>query len=243
MISAIFKGINQLGVKSTRKPLWIGVMTSLVVFAVLWGSVLMLLKHTTLFEWGFLEAAIDLLGGLAVVVLTWVLFPGVVSAVVSIFLDQVADSVEETHYPGMASAPGQPFKEALSGGLRFFGLMVALNLALLPFLITGIYPILFYAVNGYLLGREYFELVATRRLSLGDARRLRKDHRGAVFTTGLLTAVMLTIPVLNLLTPVIATAAMVHLYEGWRTKAGLPEVRTAGTDITGAGPDTPLKTK
>ena len=244
MISAFIKGINQLSDKSTRKPLWIAIAIAMLVFIMLWASVLGLLRHTTLFEWGFLETVVDALGGIAVFVLTLVLFPGVVSALVSIFLDRVAENVETLHYPGLTPAPGQPMGEAVKGGMQFLGLVVGLNILLLPFILAGpIYPILFYGINGYLIGREYFELVATRRLSLGDTRRLRKDHQFAVISAGVLVAFMLTIPIINLLTPVIATAAMVHLFEGWRVKAGLPEVRQPDTDVMGAGPDQPLKTK
>ncbi len=238
MISAFIKGVRQLGDEQTRKPLWISAALAAAVLAGLWAAVLALLDHTTLFAWGFLESAVDLLGGLAAAVLTFILFPGAVSAMVSVFLDQVAETVESRHYPELPPAPGQPMKEAVLGGLKFLGVMVALNILLLPFIFTAVlYPILFYAVNGHLIGREYFELVAARRLSADDARRLRKDHKVGVFMAGVLTAFSLTIPVVNLLTPVVATAAMLHLFEDWRKKGGFPQTRTPGANLTGAGPD------
>ena len=88
------------------------------------------------------------------------------------------------------------------------------------FLLGPLIPFVFYAVNGYLLGREYFELVAMRRLDPDAARRLRRAHRGELFVAGVVMAFLLTLPVVNLLAPVVITAAMVHLFEGWRKDLG-----------------------
>ena len=94
---------------------------------------------------------------------------------------------------------------------------LGLNIVLLPFLlIPPVFPFVFYGVNGYLLGREYFELVALRRLGAREARALRLARRGPLILAGALVAVLLTIPVVNLVAPVVATAAMVHLFEAWR---------------------------
>ena len=102
----------------------------------------------------------------------------------------------------------------------YLGVMIALNMVLLIFLLLPpLFPFVFYAVNGYLLGREYFELVALRRIGPEEARRLRKAHRGKLFIAGVATALLLTIPVVNLLAPVVVTAAMVHLFENWRKDA------------------------
>lgn len=217
MIDAIIKGIHQLGDRRTRVPLWISIGISLGVFLVLWLILGALIKYTAIFEWGWLESIADTGAWILVLVLTWILFPGVVSGVVALFLEQVARSVELRHYPALPEAPGQPMGEAVMTAVRFLGVMVLLNLLLLPFLLLGpVYPLVFYAVNGYLLGREYFEMVAVRRVALADANRLRKANGGGVFLTGVVIALMLTVPLVNLLAPVIATAAMVHLFEGWR---------------------------
>ena len=74
-------------------------------------------------------------------------------------------------------------------------------------------------MNGYLLGREYFELVALRRTRAVEVKTLRKKNMLTLFLTGLLLAFMLTIPVINLVTPIIATGMMVQLFEEFRNKA------------------------
>ncbi len=234
MIGAFLKAVQQLGDKNTRKPLWIGIGLAIGVFVVLWISAGFVIRHTALFEIPWLETISDTLSGALVLVLTWVLFPGVVSAVVALFLDQVAESVEQRHYPSLAPAGGQPMGEQVSMAAKFLGLVVLLNLMLLPFMLLGpAYPVLFYAVNGYLLGREYFEMVAARRLGLRDVILLRRAHSGQLFLAGVATALLLTVPLVNLLTPVIATAAMVHLFQTWRP-ADMTEGRSVQTAETSA---------
>jgi uncharacterized protein involved in cysteine biosynthesis len=71
----------------------------------------------------------------------------------------------------------------------------------------------FYVLNGYLLGREYYETVALRRLDARLAGELRRRNRWRVFLAGVVITLMLTVPLLNLIAPVIATAFMVHIFE------------------------------
>jgi uncharacterized protein involved in cysteine biosynthesis len=74
----------------------------------------------------------------------------------------------------------------------------------------------FYGLNGYLLGREYFETIALRRLSAGEAKELWRKEKRRIFAAGVLITVMLTIPFLNLVAPVVATAFMLHLFQAMR---------------------------
>jgi CysZ protein len=217
MFKAFSKGISQLNDGPTRKILLLSIAISMVVFFALWSAVGFTLTNTSFFQTGWLESAVDLLGGLATGLLTWFLFPGVVSATVGLFLDRVADCVEARHYPDLANADGQPFVAALFSSIRFLAMFVFLNVLMLPFLFLGpVFPFVFYSVNGYLLSREYFELVALRRLNAQQARSVRKAHQGQLFMTGVVIAFLLTIPVVNLITPVVATATMIHLFEKWR---------------------------
>ena len=82
--------------------------------------------------------------------------------------------------------------------------------------------VIYLALNGYLLGREYFELVAHQRLALGEARQQRRGQRGRLWLAGAAIAVMLMIPVFNLVAPVVAIAFMVHLVTPrlWRGAGG-----------------------
>ena len=219
MFKAFSKGLSQLNDGPTRQVLLLSVGIALVVFISLWSAVAYTLTNTAFFQMGWLETAVDVLGGLATAILTWFLFPGVVSAVVSLFLERVADCVEARHYPDLPKTDGQPFSDALLSSIRFLAVFVLLNLAMLPFLFfPPVFPFVFYSVNGYLLSREYFELVALRRLGPEQAKALRKANQGQLFVAGVVIAFLLTVPVVNLLTPVVATATIIHLFENWRRK-------------------------
>jgi len=220
MFKAFSKGLSQLNDGPTRQVLLLSVGIALIVFFALWSSVAYTLTNTAFFQMGWLETAVDVLGGLATAVLTWFLFPGVVSAVISLFLERVADCVEARHYPELAKTEGPPISDALLSSIRFLAIFVLLNLLMLPFLFfPPIFPFVFYGVNGYLLSREYFELVALRRVDAEQAKVLRKANQGQLFVAGVVIAFLLTIPVINLITPVVATAAVIHLFESWRRKA------------------------
>jgi CysZ protein len=216
MLSAFVKGIDQLSDRATRKYLWLSIISALITFVLLWSVVGWLLRETSISNIGWLEGAIDLLGGIATLALTWFLFPATVSAVIGLFLDQVADCVENRHYPNLPTAAGLPMGESIMMSMKFLGILIALNILMLPFLFLGpLFPFVFYLVNGYLLGREYFELVASRRLPPAEVTRLRKARQGSVMAVGVVIAFALTVPVVNLLMPVVATSAMVHLFERW----------------------------
>lgn len=217
MISAILKAIRQLDDKGTRKYVWLSILTAIVVFVVLWAAIAVLITQTALFSIVWLETIIDVLGGVATLALTWFLFPAALSAVVGLFLEHVVARVEALHYPGLAKAREPSVWEMVKVGARFLAIMVALNLGILVFLFAPpLFPFVFYGVNGYLLGREYYEMVALRRLSPEQATALRNAHGGKLFAAGVLIALALTVPVLNLIIPVVAVAAVTHLFHAWR---------------------------
>ena len=232
MLKAFIKGVGQLNDKGTRTIMWISLGTALVTFAVLWTVLGVLLYSTALFQIGWLETVVDTLGSAAVLLLTWFLFPAVVSAVTSLFLERAAELVEAKHYPHLEPASGLPLSQTILEALKFLGVLILLYIIMLPLLLfPPIFPFVFYSVTGYLLGREYFELVAYRRMPPKEARALRKAHALPVFLTGVLTAFLMTIPVANLLMPLVATATMVHLFEGWRKKASPPTITAEFTPV------------
>jgi CysZ protein len=91
---------------------------------------------------------------------------------------------------------------------------------------TPLAPILFWVVNGVLLGREYAQLVALRRSDAAGAAAFRKRHRPTIFAAGVLMAVPLTIPVVNLLVPILGAATFTHLYHRL-TRTPMSPSRTA----------------
>ena len=217
MFAAFLKAFGQLADGTTRRLIWVSLGAAIAVFAALWLTIGTALHNTELFASGWLETIVDVLGWAATLVLTWFLFPAVFTVISSLFLERVAGATEARHYADLPEAPGARLGAALGATAGFLAAMVVLNLVMLIFLlIPPLFPFVFYGVNGYLLGREFFELVALRRIGLEEVRHLRKAHRGRLFLAGIVIAFLFTVPGLNLVAPVIATAAMVHLFENFR---------------------------
>jgi CysZ protein len=152
-----------------------------------------------------------------------VLGPPVAALFASLFLDQLARHIEAQDYPGdVASAAS--FARTLRARLRFAGLVLGANLMLIPVELglPGAGEILSLVVNGWLLGREYFELAALRHLDLAEADRLRLRNNGAIWASGTLIALASMIPGIDLIAPLFGTALMVHLFHrapGTKAKA------------------------
>jgi CysZ protein len=187
MINAFSRGLAQLSDPRIRKVVWIAIGSAFIVFVLLWGAIGTLLGATSVSSIGWLEWVVDLLGGLATLVLTWFLFPAVIGVVIGLYLEDIVDAVETRHYPGLPAPIEQSILPALMVALRYLGVLVTLNLV--------------------------------RRLDPDAARRLRLAHRGELFLAGVVMAFLLTLPLVNLLAPVVITAAMVHLINGWRNSA------------------------
>ncbi|MDH6231225.1 CysZ protein [Mesorhizobium soli] len=138
----------------------------------------------------------------------------VTALVAGLFLDDIAEVVERTDYP--ADPPGRalPIVPAVVMTLKFLGVVIVANiLALLLLLVPGVNIGAFFVVNGYLLGREFFEFAAMRFRPEAEAKALRRKYAGTVFMAGLVIAAFLAVPLLNLLTPLFAAAMMVHLHK------------------------------
>jgi uncharacterized protein involved in cysteine biosynthesis len=161
----------------------------------------------------FLDTVASGLSVLGILALSVVLMVPVASAFTGLFLDDVADAVDARHYPDLPPAGRQPFLSALADTLRFLGVMIGANLcALVLYLFfVPLAPFIFWALNGFLLGREYFQLAAVRRMDVGAARALRKRHAGQIWLAGAVMAIPLTVPVLNLAVPIIGAATFTHL--------------------------------
>ncbi len=219
MIKAFIKATDQIFDPQTRRIVWIAFATTVGLFCLLWLAVGIILLNTTFFAVEWLEIIIGWLGGLATATFTWLLFPTAVSAVISFFLEDIAQAVEKKHYPHIASTSSVPTTSKVLSTFRFLTIMLMLNILLIPLLITGpIFPFIFYGINGYLLGREYFELVAFRRIDTCSAITLRKKNAFQIFLVGVLVALLLTVPFVNLFTPIITTGMMVHLFEDFRNR-------------------------
>jgi CysZ protein len=233
MFSALAKSLGQFDDPSVRRVIWKSLAGALLSFAIL----AVLFWHLGDWMASGLAHWVDWVAHAGTILLTlvlvWFLFPVAVTAVASFFLDEVAEAVEARYYPGRPAPRSQSLAAQFLGTLRFAAVALSLNLVLVPiYLILLVFPplylVVFYAVNGYLLGREYFELVAYRRLDERTADAMRRAYRGRLTLAGVVIAVMLTIPVFNLVAPIAATAFALHLFEAMRQERPRGGTRVAG---------------
>jgi CysZ protein len=161
-----------------------------------------------------IASIISLAAGLGIVVGSVFLMPAVTAVVGSFFAYRIADEVERVHYP--ADPPGRalPLWLALWEGGKTALLAIAIYLCAAPLIIfAGFGAVIFFLATAYILGREYFELAAMRFRPPAAAKALRKRNAATVYIGGLFIAVFVSIPVVNLATPLFAMAFMVHLHK------------------------------
>jgi uncharacterized protein involved in cysteine biosynthesis len=201
-----------------RRTLLLGIGLSLVVFAVLGTLIGVGFQYVPAMRWHWLDDLLALGGVLGFLVALWLLFPAVVSLFIGLLLDDVAEAVERRHYPRDPPGTAPSLGLSIMLSLRLMAVLIVLNLVVLPIYIVALFiPFLslalFLVLNGYLLGREYFELVATRHMSPAEARLLRKRKGGQVYLAGMVIAGLFAVPFLNLLAPILGAAFMMHVYK------------------------------
>lgn len=226
LIGDFFKAVGQmvdpkfLWVMLKALGLTIGLLVAIGAVAV-W---LIGFLPTSLGEWpwiGEVPLPTAALQGLTVIGLVFAssfLMIPVAAIFVGFFLEEIADAVEARHYPGLPPARDISLGETIGASAKFLGVVIGVNmLALIPYLILlfisgpGVL-LLAWAVNGYLLGREYFELVAARRVSPREVTGLRGRNSGRTWFAGFLMAAALTIPIMNLLIPLLGVATITHQF-------------------------------
>lgn len=215
MLTALLRAFAALPTPPLRRVVLLSLAVAIGTFALLALGAAACLDNARWFGWPPLNWLVDILGALAMLALSWLLFPAVVTLVMGFFLDGVAAAVEARDYPGQPPARRAPVREIVATTLRLMGLTILLNLLVLPLYILapGINLFLFLALNGYLFGREYFEVVALRRLDTMAVRAVRRRFGGYVFLGGVVIAGLFALPLVNLVAPVIATAFMVHVFQ------------------------------
>jgi CysZ protein len=230
ILKAFVKALGQIGDRRLSGVFWLGIVLSLVLLALasagvqallLWwagdGVTLPLIGEVT---WFATLAAWS--GPVAMIMFSVVLMVPVASAMSSLFLDRVADAVEARYYPQSGVAASVPFVDSLLDSAGFLGVMIAANIvALVLYLIfSPVALFIFWGLNGFLLGREYFTLVAIRHLGRAGAIEMRKRHSGTIWLAGVLMAMPLSVPLVNLAIPVLGAATFTHIYHGLRQNAG-----------------------
>ena len=191
--------------------LWFALRETFVAYAMPWVDAL--IPGTP--EWaGWLTFIFGIFASIGLALALALLLSSVTAIIAGLFLDDVAEVIEKRDYPGDRPGTAMPIGAAMLSSLKFFGIVLVGNfIALLLLLVPGVNIVAFFLVNGYLLGREFFEFAAMRFRSPNEARLFRSRHSGTVFAAGLVIAAFLAIPFVNLLTPLFAAGLMVHLHK------------------------------
>ena len=188
---------------------------TLVLFVALFAAAQYGLHHLPTLHWHWLNVVVDWIASILLLVLFIFLGAPVAAIFASLFLDEVAEAVEKKYYPADAPASGAPFFATLIAGLRLAAWVILLNVMLLPadILFPGLGEILSLTVNGWLLGREFFELAALRHMSMSAANALHRRHGFGVWAAGFLIALLAMVPVVNFIAPLFGAAFMAHVFK------------------------------
>jgi CysZ protein len=229
MLDAATNAIVQMFSAPLRAVLWRTIGLSTLLIAAVGVALQRLIVHMVGLGGTSLETAFGPHADEPVNALAWVLsfaagfgiiagsiflMPAVTAIVGSFYADRIGDEVEREHYPADPPGKALPLPAALWEGLKTALLAVVIYLCAVPLvLFAGFGAVIFFLATAYILGREYFELAAMRFRSPAEARALRKQNATMVFIGGLLIAAFVSIPIVNLATPLFAMAFMVHLHK------------------------------
>ena len=229
MLDAAIKALSQMMSPPMRSILWRSIGLALVLIVVLAIGLQRLLSWFATYGEVWLEGLlgpswhsslevfawiISIAAGFGVVFGSVFLMPAITSLVASLFVDDVADIVEREYYPAERPGTALPFNQAIFEGIKTALLTILVYLIALPFVfLAGAGFLIFFLAAAWLLGREYFELAAMRFRSPEDAKAMRRDNAATIFTAGLFIAAFVSIPIVNLATPIFGMAFMVHMHK------------------------------
>ena len=217
VIESARRSANEILKPRFRSVVWKSIGLTILLFFGMWLA-LDILVSTYVFPfltgWPWVTTAIVWLLGAGVLIGAGFLLAPTTAVFAGLFLDDVAEHVEDTHYPHDRPGKAMSFGPSIWVATKFTLLVIGANmLALMLVLFAGMGIVVFFVVNGYLLGREYFQFAAQRFRGEKEANELRRRHGFSVFLAGLVIAGVMAVPILNLFTPVFAAGMMVHLHK------------------------------
>jgi CysZ protein len=225
ILDAARLSLANLFAPETRNVFWKTLGLTILVLVGLWFSLRELFAYYAwpwmaaffpdLPDWtGWLTFIAAIAASIGLALALALLIAPITALIAGLFLDDVAEVVEKRDYPNDPPGKALPLGQAIIGSIKFLGVVILGNIiALFLLFIPGINLIAFFLVNGYLLGREFFEFAAMRFRTPAEARAFRSKHSSTVFIAGLLIACFLAVPIVNLLTPLFAAGLMVHLHK------------------------------
>ena len=212
MIEAAYAAAEQIFTKPFRAVFWKSIGLTLLLLALLWAGIEKLVVTYIHLPYGWLATLVHVVAGFGLVVGITFLVTPVSFVVAGFFFDELADHVEDAIVGPAGRGRAMAIAPAVWIGLKFAGLSLLVNaVALVLLLVPGVNAIAFFGANAYLLGRGYFELAALRYWPMTAVRDIRRAHQLRILLAGCLVAALLAVPLLNLLTPLFASALLVRV--------------------------------
>jgi CysZ protein len=229
MLDDVINALTQMFSPPLRAVLWKSILLALALIFVLGIALDRLIVHLVDVGGASVETTVGPHAHLPVEAFAWLLsiaaslgvivggvflMPAVTAIVASFFADQIGDEVERAHYPADPPGKALPLLLAIWEGGKTALLAVLIYLCAAPLLLfAGFGAVIFFLATAYILGREYFELAAMRFRPPAEAKALRKANAMTVYLGGLFIAAFVSIPIVNLATPLFAMALMVHVHK------------------------------
>lgn len=222
MLSFAFKSLSQLFTPPFRMVLAKSLGLTLALFIAAWFGSQSVLSMFTIGPYPWVDTMVAILAGVGLVIGMVFIIGPITALFAGLFLDEIAQTVEAAYYPEDAPGIEVPILQSLVIAVKFTVVVILVNIGvLLLAFFPGVNILAFVFGNGYLLGREYFEMVGLRHMSHEHVKALRHQNRGTVLFAGVMIASLAAIPFVNLLTPLFATALMVHVFKSVAPSTGL----------------------
>ena len=226
ILSDFLKSVAQFDDPKFRRVLWRGMGLTIVLLIAACLLVNFGINQLLSSAWAanligdqsWLGALINIGGVLFTIALSiWLMVP-VTSAIIALYLDEVAQAVEARHYPHLPKQTATKLQDQILVGIRFLGILLLANVGalILSMIVPLLAPFVFWATNGYLMGREYFQMAAMRRMPRAQAQELFQRHQGSIWTAGILMAIPMSIPLVGLFIPILGAATFTHQFERLR---------------------------
>jgi CysZ protein len=210
MIDAATAALMQIFTSRFRAVLYKTLGLTLVLLALVFVLLDTFIIHFIALPYPWANTFLSILTGIGLVVALAFAVAPTSFLVAGFFFDELAEVVEQEAGGPAGRAP--PVIDTIWLAVKFALVAVLVNvIALLLLLVPGLNAVAFFGANAYLFGRGYFEMAALRYLPIARVRRLRKQNALKLFVAGFFVAAFLLVPLLNLLTPLFATAFMVRI--------------------------------
>ena len=201
------------------KTVSISIIVILGLMLLIWG----LFDSVQIFEFNFLNKLISWAIGVILVIIASAVLGPMMIVIGGIYSEDIAHYVEKKHYPNRVGHRFVGVAESINTGGRLLFKCLIINVLLIPiYIVGGFFPIIsvviFFGVNGYLLSRELFEIVASRHLERDDRLLFWKANRGGSIFIGVAIMCLSTTPLLNLISAMLGVIITTHFFQ-YRTNS------------------------